>query len=195
MLTDIILRQIRDEHFDALCFGTLAQRNEVSADSLGRLLDECSIREIFCDLNLRPNGYTNESVKRCIEHATTLKLSDEEAPLLVELDVLRGVCFSSPREAIIEIFNRYPNIKRMLYTKGANGSEVHTRDTFTEIPALKTETVSTVGAGDSYGAAWLTAMLGGASYTDAAHLAAKVSAFVVSNQEAVPQYSLDQMIY
>lgn len=195
VLTDVILRQIRDEHFDALCFGTLAQRNEGSADSLGRLLDECSIKEIFCDLNLRPNGYSNESVKRCIEHATTLKLSDEEAPLLEELDVLRGVCFSSPREAIIEIFNRYPNIKRVLYTKGANGSEVHTREEYVEIPAVEAEAVSTVGAGDSYGAAWLTAMLGGASNADAAHLAAKVSAFVVSNKEAVPLYSLEQMIY
>ena len=194
VLTDSFLRQIRDEHFDALCFGTLAQRNEISADSLGRLLDECSIKEIFCDLNLRPNGYTNESVKRCIEHATTLKLSDEEAPLLEELDVLRGVCFSSPREAIIEILNRYPNIKRVLYTKGTNGSEVHTREEYVEIPAVEAEAVSTVGAGDSYGAAWLSAMLGGASYTDAAHLAARVSAFVVSSKEAVPAYSINQMM-
>lgn len=194
VLTDVILRQIRDEHFDALCFGTLAQRNEVSAESLALLLKECSIKEIFCDLNLRPCGYSNESVTRCLEHATTLKLSDEEAPLLEDLDVLHDVCFSSPRTAIIEIFNRYPNIKRVLYTKGSNGSEVHTRDTSAEIPAVKAATISTVGAGDSYGAAWLTAMLGGVSYTDAAHLAARVSAFVVSNTEAVPPYSLDQMI-
>ena len=92
------------------------------------------------------------------------------------------------------MLNRYPNIKRVLYTKGANGSEFHTREEYVEIPAVKAKAVSTVGAGDSYGAAWLTAMLGGASCTDAAHLAARVSAFVVSNTEAVPPYSLDQMI-
>jgi sugar/nucleoside kinase (ribokinase family) len=33
-------------------------------------------------------------------------------------------------------------------------------------------------------------MLGGATYEDAARLAAKVSAFVVSRTEAVPEYSL-----
>ena len=58
------------------------------------------------------------------------------------------------------------------------------------IAPVKVEAVSSVGAGDSFGASWLTAMLGGASYGDAARLAAKVSAFVVSRTEAVPDYSI-----
>ena len=63
-----------------------------------------------------------------------------------------------------------------------------------EIAPVRIKAVSSVGAGDSYGAAWLTAMLGGASYADAARLAARVSAFVVSCKEAVPDYSVEQIL-
>ena len=192
--SDGLAERIRNEKFDALCFGTLSQRNDVSADTLGKLLSSCDIKEIFCDINLRPNGYCEDSVRRCFENATTLKISDEEAPLLEKFDMMRGISFTDARAAFIEIFERYPNIKRILYTKGANGSEVHTREEQISIDPVKVEAVSSVGAGDSFGASWLTAMLGGASYEDAARLAAKVSAFVVSRTEAVPDYSVDEFL-
>ena len=188
--SDELAARVRAEGFDALCFGTLSQRNTVSAATLRKLLDSCDFPEIFCDINLRPNGYSESSVKLCFENATTLKISDEEAPLLEKFDIMRGISFSDARAAFIEIFDRYPNIKTVLYTKGANGSEVHTREEQIDIAPVKVEAVSSVGAGDSFGASWLTAMLGGATYEDAARLAAKVSAFVVSRTEAVPEYSL-----
>ena len=181
---------IRAEGFDALCFGTLSQRNAVSAASLRAILDSCKFSEIFCDINLRPNGYCEESVKLCFESASTLKISDEEAPLLESFDFMKGISFSDARGALKKIFEKYPNVQRVLYTKGADGSEVHTRDEVISIAPVKVEAISSVGAGDSFGASWLTAMLGGASYGDAARLAAKVSAFVVSRTEAVPDYSI-----
>ena len=190
-VSDSVANRIRDEGFDALCFGTLSQRNTVSATALRNLLDTCDIKEIFCDINLRPNGYCEDSVKLCFEKATTLKISDEEAPLLEAFEMMSGISFSNARKAFIEIFKRYPNIKRILYTKGANGSEVHTREDQIDIAPVKVKAVSSVGAGDSFGASWLTAMLGGASYEDAARLAARISAFVVSRTEAVPEYSIE----
>lgn len=188
--SDELFEKVNGEKFDALCFGTLSQRNPVSALTLRKLLDNCDIDEIFCDVNLRPNGYSEGSVRLCFERSTTLKISDEEAPLLEAFDFIRGISFSNARDAICEIFKRYPNIKRILYTKGSAGAEVHTRDEQIIIDPVKVDAVSSVGAGDSFGASWLTAMLGGASYGDAARLAAKVSAFVVSRTEAVPEYSL-----
>jgi fructokinase len=192
-LTEGITEQIRNECFDALCFGTLAQRNAISARTLKELLAECKFKEIFCDLNLRPNGYCEASVRLCLEHAITLKLSEEEAPLLESIGILHECALSDPRAAMAEIFQKYPNIQRILYTKGADGSEIHTREECIGIAPVRVEAISSVGAGDSYGAAWITAMLGGASYADAARLAARVSAFVVSCKEAVPNYSVEQI--
>ena len=188
--SDELAKRICAEDFDALCFGTLSQRNAVSAASLRAILNSCEFPEIFCDINLRPNGYCEESVKLCFERATTLKISDEEAPLLEPFGFMQGISFSDARGAFEKIFKKYPNVKRVLYTKGADGSEVHTRDGVISIAPVKVKAVSSVGAGDSFGASWLTAMLGGASYEAAAKLAAKVSAFVVSRTEAVPDYSV-----
>ena len=191
--SDELANRIRAEGFDALCFGTLSQREPVSAATLRKLIDTCGIEEIFCDINLRPNGYSESSVKLCFESATTLKLSDEEAPLLEAFDFMSGISFSDARGAICEILQRYPNIKRILYTKGSKGSEVHTLDEQINVAPVKVDAVSSVGAGDSFGACWLTSMLGGASFGDAARLAAKVSAFVVSRTEAVPEYSIENL--
>jgi len=189
--SDSLAKKINGERFDAICFGTLSQRSPVSASTLRALLDNCEFGEIFCDVNLRPNGYCESSVKLCFERANTLKISDEEAPLLEAFDFMNGISFGDARAAFVEIFERYPNIKRVLYTKGADGSEVHTREGFTEISPVKVPVVSTVGAGDSFGSSWLTSMLGGATFEEAAKIATRVSAFVVSRTEAIPDYSIE----
>ena len=190
-LSEHTLQKINLECFDAICFGTLSQRNPVSAATLRSLLDACDFGEIFCDINLRPNGYCEDSVKLCFERATTLKISDEEAPLLERFDFMKDISFADSRTALLKLFERYPNVKRILYTKGADGSEVHTREGFTVIAPVSVPVVSTVGAGDSFGASWLTSMLCGATFEDAAKIATKVSAFVVSRTEAIPDYSIE----
>jgi fructokinase len=51
------------------------------------------------------------------------------------------------------------------------------------------QAVSTVGAGDSFAAAFLTRYLNGKDILSCMQFAAKVSAFVVSETGAVPDYN------
>ena len=73
-----------------LCFGTLAQRNTVSQQSLLRLLSIFSGKFALLDINLRKNCYSAEILKISLEQANVLKLNDEELVVLVDLLGLRG---------------------------------------------------------------------------------------------------------
>ena len=182
---------INQKGFDAFCFGTLATRESVSRQTLQRVLKSCSFSTVFCDINLRPNCYDEESVKLCLENASILKISDEEEPLLCVFPFYRNLCPDGLNQAVNALFEAYPNLTLILYTKGENGATVYQKDgTLVEIPPVKTQVVSTVGAGDSFGASFLTSYLNGASLSDAGALAARISAFVVSKKEAVPEYEV-----
>ena len=58
------------------------------------------------------------------------------------------------------------------------------------LPAKKTSVASTVGAGDSFTAAFICSLLKGASVREAAELAVELSSFVVSRIEAIPEYTV-----
>ncbi|MDP6490582.1 MAG: PfkB family carbohydrate kinase, partial [Kiritimatiellia bacterium] len=68
---------------DAVCFGSLAQRNGVSRSTihafLGAMRDEAL--KIF-DVNLRQDFFSKEIIEASLAHASVLKLSDEELPVL-----------------------------------------------------------------------------------------------------------------
>ena len=76
-----------------------------------------------------------------------------------------------------------------MLTLGENGSIAFEKSTedCTFFPALKVQVVSTVGAGDSFGAAFLNAYLGVENLKTCLEKGAKRSAFVVAHQEAVPE--------
>jgi fructokinase len=85
--------------------------------------------------------------------------------------------------------DRYPQIKLILITMGENGSlcyETKTRS-FIYAPAEPVKAVSTVGAGDSFGATFLANYMKTHDISASLTLAAKVSAFVVSRQGAIPE--------
>lgn len=189
-LTEDQISTIRAKRFDAFYFGTLIQRSPQSRAALSALLEACSFPEVFCDLNLRPNCYSAETVSLCLRNATVLKISDEEEPLLRKFGFYD--CFSSDPEVIAKaIAARYTNLKIILITQGANGSYVYRVDTQESIrqPIVRVPVVSTVGAGDSFSAAWITSYLEGLPLSICMRKAAERSAFVVSHQEAVPKIS------
>lgn len=181
--------QITDELFsaDVFAFGTLIQRDEVSRNALVNILSNGSFKEIFCDINLRKNCYDKQSCLLCLENASILKISEEEEPLLHEYDLY--FCGTTDKETVKSICNSFGNINLVLFTKGENGSLIYdkAKNEFYEIPAEKTQVVSTVGAGDSYSAAFLCEYLQNRNIVSAAKAGTALSAFVVSHKEAVPQ--------
>ncbi len=172
---------------DVFAFGTLIQRDEVSKNALKAVLKNGNFKEVFCDINLRKDCYDKDSCRLCLENATILKLSEEEEPLMRDFGLYKAG--QTEKETVESICESFANIRLVLFTKGENGSLIYdkTENRFYDFAAEKAEVVSTVGAGDSYSAAFLCEYLKSGDISSSAEAGAKLSAFVVSHREAVPE--------
>lgn len=184
-----LITKIKREKFDAFCFGTLAQRNAASRSTLLEILKGCRFSEVYCDINLRNGCYDTQSLVNCLSYATILKLSEEEEPWL------RGYDFWPAGEHMtdkaVALFGDHPELSRIIFTRGDKGAEIFTREHGSfMVSAYGDKVVSTVGAGDSYGAVWLSMYLANYSDREAAEIASRVSGYVVSVPEAVPDYDI-----
>lgn len=158
----------------AVYFGTLVQRAPVSAVALRRVLDAWSEAEVFFDVNLRQSYWSKALVEEGLGRTTVLKLNDaEQATLGIE-----------PAKA----FAANPRLKVVIVTKGADGCEVFLRDgtSFSSPAEPAGSVVDTVGAGDAFSAAFLSAYLRGATPRDAAHAGNVRGGFVASRAGAIP---------
>lgn len=181
----IELSGIEKADFDAIAFGTLALREEHNRAALLRLLHSGSFREIYTDLNIREPYYSKDSIELCLSFATIAKISDEELPKVTK--ALFGEVLDPPRAAKT-IKNRFPGIKLILISCGSDGAVCYDCKSSKSYrcAAVPTMVVSTVGAGDSFGATFLTKYMKTRDVEASMHLAAMVSAFVVSHMEAIP---------
>lgn len=174
------------DNFDVLYFGTLALRNEFNRYSLKELLLSHSFSEIFVDVNIRPPFYSKEVVEFAVNNATILKISDEELPLICE--ILR---MENDENFVKRLYEKYCNLKLVIITCGANGSYCFDvkNNVIYNAKIIKVSVASTVGAGDSFSAAFLHKFLNKNDIQSCLDFASKISAFVVSKTEAIPDYN------
>jgi len=194
-ITEEDIQNIKKQEFDAFYFGTLIQRMAVSRKAVRDIVKSCSFSEILCDVNLRPDCYDEDSVRFCLENATVIKISMEEEPILRSFG-LYCVSKASVENIARAICNSFHNIKIILLTLGKDGSYAYDARSDREYyqQALGDTVVSTVGAGDSFSAAWLTHYLNQESLEICMSRASAISGFVVAHLEAVPRYSMDEVI-
>lgn len=180
------------DDFDALYFGTLALRNEHNRQGLVGLIKSHSFREIFADVNLRKPFISRESLMLCMENATVLKISDEELPAVSKMVFDTEYGF---KNIVTEISKAFQNIKLIIITLGEKGSfayDVLNKASFS-CDTERVTVASTVGAGDSFSAAFLYKYMSGFDINSCLKTASKVSAYVVSKTEAVPEYDPDKL--
>ncbi len=188
-ITDDDIANIKADKYDALYFGTLIQRSPTSRKAVRDIVQNCHFSEIICDVNLRTNCYDADSVGFCLENATVLKISIEEEPLLRSFgryapisdrvnDIAKALC------------NSFDNLKIVIITLGKDGSFAYDSRSGKEYtqPAIGDKVVSTVGAGDSFAAAWMTNYLQGQPVDVCIKKGAELSGFVVAHTDAVPRY-------
>ena len=170
----------------AVCFGSLAQRNEVSRTSINRFLDTMPDGEgqlkIF-DINLRQGFFTKDIIRDSCQRCNVLKINDEE---LVAISRLFGYPGIDLQDKCWILLAKY-NLKMLILTCGTNGSYVFTPGvvSFQETP--KVPVADTVGAGDSFTATFTAALLKGKSVPEALKLAVEVSAYVCTQSGAMPE--------
>ena len=166
---------------DAVCFGSLVQRM-ASRDSVLRFL-RATRPEAFrvFDINLRQHYYSREVIDESLKLADILKINDEEIRIVADMFGLGDDDTAACRALIA----RY-GLQLVILTKGADGSEVITADKSFPQKAGKVKVVDTVGAGDSFTAAFVVAYLRGLSLSDAQRLANETAAYVCSCKGAMP---------
>ena len=171
--------------FDALSFGTLAIRHEHNRAVIDALLAKCDFRQVFVDLNIRSPFDYSESIRFALERATIVKVSDEELPTVIAR--LGGV-YQGIEVGVEALKNKFQNIHTVLVTCGKEPSIVYdlANNRKYECPSKKTEVVSTVGAGDCYGAYFLSNYLAGEPIRACMSKAAEAAAFVVAHAAAIP---------
>lgn len=173
------------ERTTAVCFGSLAQRNVVSRNTINRFLDVVSRNEenlIVFDVNLRQGLYNKEILCNSMKRCNILKINDEE---LVTVSRMFGYPGIDLQDKCWILLGKY-NLKMLILTCGINGSYVFTPGNVSFQPTPKVEVADTVGAGDSFIAAFISSVLKGKSVSEAHSLAVRTSAFVCTEKGAMP---------
>lgn len=168
----------------AICFGSLAQRSVVSRETINRfldaMLDEDTLK-IF-DINLRQGFYTKEILCNSFRKCNILKINDEE---LVTVSRMFGYPGIDLQDKCWILLAKY-NLKMLILTCGVNGSYVFTPGEVSFVETPKVEVADTVGAGDSFTAAFVSSILMGKTVREAHLRAVKTSAFVCTQNGAMP---------
>ncbi len=174
------------DDFRVLYFGTLALQSATNQQTISALLSSYPFSEIFVDINLRSPFYSKETVEFAVQNATILKISQEELPTVAALLGLSpSMCYQDIARTLKA---RYERLRCIIITLGADGAYALNEKQEYICAASPAEVVSTVGAGDSFSAAFLHRYLRGDNIPSALSHATKVAAFVVSHAEAVPDY-------
>jgi len=169
----------------AVCFGSLAQRSEVSRETINRFLDAMPVSDdtykIF-DINLRQHFYCKETIENSLLKCNVLKINDEE---LVVVSRMFGCEGMSQEDACRKILIDN-GLKMLILTCGTEGSYVFSKDEMSFQNTPKVEVADTVGAGDSFTGSFIASILKGRSISDAHKRAVEVSAFVCTQNGAMP---------
>lgn len=168
---------------DAVCFGSLAQRNQESGHSIRRFLEatrpECL--RVF-DINLRQSYYNRETLALSMKLARVLKLNEEELPVLAAFLGMDG----SEEEILRKLLEDY-QLELIAYTMGSQGSWLVTAEESSQCDVPSVKIADTVGAGDSFTATLLAGILNGLPLKSIHSTATEVAAYVCSQHGATPK--------
>lgn len=174
----------------AICFGSLAQRNVVSRQTINAFIDaipaDNDALKVF-DINLRQNFYTKEILTESMKRCNILKINDEE---LVTISRLFGYPGIDLQDKCWILLGKY-NLKMLILTCGINGSYVFVPGSVSFVETPKVDVADTVGAGDSFTAAFISSLLKGKDVIEAHKTAVAVSAYVCTQNGAMPDIPKD----
>lgn len=179
-------QKVCDNHFDLLCFGSLALRGDNNKKTLQQLLKKGNFKKIYCDVNLRAPFFDKEGVDFCFKNCHIAKVSDNEFEF-VSQQVLNER-YVNIQQFAKSLSQAYKNLEVVLLTCGDKGAYVYIpqQDQIYFEPAKKVQVVSTVGAGDCFGAVFVTEYIKGNDVQSCLKKATEKSAYVVSKQDAIP---------
>ncbi len=173
------------ENADALVFGSLACRDNISHQSLTELLTKAKYK-IF-DVNLRAPFYTQELLIELMNKADFIKFNDDE---LYEICDFLGSPYRS-LEQNIHFISSKTNTGHICVTKGSHGAVLLYDNKLFYNSGYKITVADTVGAGDSFLAGLLTKLITGTNPQKSVDFASALGALVAQSEGANPDIPIE----
>lgn len=178
----------------AVCFGSLAQREDESRNTIEKFLDSVpnDCLKVF-DINIRQQFYTKQLIENSLKKSDILKINDEELELIAPMlgydqDFPRNSRLEEHQIAVTQGVIHDYNLQMVVLTCGTNGSYIITSNEVLYRSTPKVHVVDTVGAGDSFTGAFVASLLKGDCLEEAHRKAVDTSAFVCTKSGAMPSY-------
>ena len=166
----------------AVCFGSLAQRSEMSRNTIRQFVESLPEKciKVF-DINLRQHYFDRDIIEWSLNHCNILKLNDEELAVLKEM--FDAITLTT--DTFIAKLQQLFEIKIVILTCGEKGSSVYYENEINFESTPKVDVVDTVGAGDSFTAAFVATLLNGKSVVEAHHQAVITAAATCTHKGAI----------
>jgi fructokinase len=166
----------------AVCFGTLAQRSDVSRQTIRRFVRATrpTALRIF-DMNLRAPYYDADTIRESMALASILKLNDEELPIVASLCGLSG----TDTDLLARLAERF-GLDVVALTRGPHGALLWRRGEICDVPGISVVVRDTVGAGDAFTAAMAIGLIRNEPLDVINKRACQVAAYVCSCSGATP---------
>ena len=168
---------------DAVCFGSLAQRSEVSRRTIQSFLRATrpSCLRVF-DVNLRQSFYSREVIETSLQLANIFKINDEELPVVADM-----LAFAGDEAAILGALAKRYSLRMIALSRGDKGSLLFSEGRTSNHNGYPVVVADTVGAGDAFTAALALGMLRGCDLDRINDHANRVASFVCSQAGATPE--------
>ena len=173
---------------DAVYFGTLGQRSDVSRSTIRRCVETARDAGIprVVDINLRPPFFDHSMIRESIQLANILKLSDDE---LMEVCAACGLATEAQPNLLLCQLLDTQQLDLVVMTRGAKGAVLATSDGIVEQPGIPTVVRDTVGAGDAFTATILIGVLREVTPIQNLFEACSIASAVCSHSGAVPDHT------
>lgn len=169
---------------DAVCFGTLGQRGEVTRGTIHRFLETVPRKSLrILDINLRSPYFDEQLIRESIPMANVLKLNESELP------VVAAACEGSGSEddIILQLAAKF-KLDTIALTKGESGAVLWSRGVWSKLPSRAVQVADTVGAGDAYTAALVLGLLHEEDVEPINRKAIEVASFVCTKSGATMSF-------
>lgn len=171
------------EEITCINFGTLAQRDTISKETLASLMDQLDNHTCvkFLDINLREDCYRLATIEESLHRADILKLNDSEARTLAGL-------FNKPQDSLSEIASDLVQdwaLSHCVVTMSEYGALCSSSDgsCFYD-PGYAVSMIDPCGSGDAFSAGFIHELLNGQTTRDGCFLGNILGALVATQRGA-----------
>lgn len=161
-------------------FGTLAQRNDVSRETIQKTSGGGS--KVFYDINLRQRFYSKEIIEESLKNSDVVKLNEDELKVVNELLIEADYDFVQTSQNVIKKFG----IDLLCVTLGDEGAALFKKDEINKHKHAVENIVDTVGAGDAYSAVLCLGYLLNWDLNKINNLASEFAAEICTTKGAIP---------